>query len=86
MKKMIKKIKLNNIVSEEKLNVNLEAPSKKALIIPSGVSYNALAFDLEEPGYKFNGSSLVLTNIVNYDYFTIILYFFKIGPLILKFK
>ena len=68
MKKMIKKIKLNNIVSEEKLNVNLEAPNKKALIIPSGVSYNALAFDLEEPGYNFNGSSLVLTNIVNYDY------------------
>ena len=68
LKKAMKKIKLYDNVSEAKLNVTLESPSKEALVIPSGVSYNAMANNLESFNEKFSGKFIVLTQIVNYDY------------------
>lgn len=61
-------IKLPRKEYEDVLKVNLEAPSKEALIIPSGVSYNAIANSFNNAGLEYNGSYNVLMQIVNYDY------------------
>ena len=68
LKTAMKKIKLYDNNSEVNLNVKLPKPSKEGLVIPSGVSYNALCNNLEDFGEKFSAKFIVLSQIVNYDY------------------
>ena len=66
--KAVKKISLPRKTYENKLEVTLSKPCKDALIIPSGVSYNSLSFNLNELNETFSGKYLVLSHIVTYDY------------------
>lgn len=68
LKNEISKIKLSNKHYENKLNINLSEKSSEALVIPSGVSYNALASKFDENKFKYDGKMIVLSHIVNYDY------------------
>ncbi len=68
LKRAMGKIKLGNEHFDPILKPVFLKPQKEALIIPSGVSYNARANSLENLGYKFNGHYFVLAQIVNYDY------------------
>ena len=68
LKSAVSNIKLPRKEYENILIVNLESPSKEALVIPSGVSYNSLANSLDKMDLKYHGSYNVLMQIVNYDY------------------
>ena len=68
LKEAVKEIKLPRKSYEKVLQVKLSEDNKNALVIPSGVSYNSLSSNLENIDASFNGSAVVLTQIVNYDY------------------
>lgn len=68
LKKNLKKLKLSNKSYPIVLSVNFESPSKEALVISSGVSYNALTSNLSKINLNYSGKHLVLAHIVNYDY------------------
>lgn len=68
LKRQVKKIKLYDNSYENRLSANIKEPTKEALIVPSQVSYNALAGNLENVNEKLSGKYLVLSHIVNYDY------------------
>ena len=68
LKESLRKLRLNNISSEKVLAPRFEEKINEGLVIPSGVSYNAVAVNLDEYGIKYNGAFNVLTHIVNYDY------------------
>ncbi len=68
LKIAVSKIKLPRKEFVDILKVELAKPSKEALIIPAGISYNAYANSLDSLNLKYNGKYMVLTQIVNYDY------------------
>ena len=68
LKEVMKKVKLNKEKSESVLKPSFNEIENEALIIPSGVSFNALAVNLDKYGIKYNGAFNVLTHIINYDY------------------
>lgn len=68
LKEVMKKVKLNKEKPESVLKPRFNETENEALIIPSGVSYNAMAVNLDKYGIKYNGAFNVLTHIVNYDY------------------
>ncbi len=68
LKGAVRKIRLNNTVSEKVLAPRFEEKANEGLVIPSGVSYNAIAVNLDKYGVEYNGAFNVLTHIVNYDY------------------
>ena len=68
LKEAVKEIKLPRRKYEQVLDVKLEDIASNALIIPSGVSYNSLSSNLKELQEEVKGSSVVLCQIVNYDY------------------
>lgn len=68
LKQVIKEIKLPRKKYDKVLDVALADVSSSALIIPSGVSYNSLSSSLNIIDKKYNGSAIVLAQIVNYDY------------------
>ena len=68
LKETLKGIKLPRKDVKEVLDVQLEPKINHAIVIPSGVSYNATAASLEELDMKYNGKLLVLAHIINYDY------------------
>ncbi len=41
---------------------------RRAVVIPSGVSYNAVANNLDELDFAYKGSSVVLSHIITYDF------------------
>ena len=61
-------IKLPRKEYEDVLEVKMEAPAKEALVIPAGVSYNAVANSFNNVGLEYTGAYNVLMQIVNYDY------------------
>ena len=68
LKSAMKKLKLYKKSYNSCLEPKFEKPNKEALVIPSGVSYNALASNLELADTKYSGHYIVLSHIVNYDY------------------
>ena len=50
------------------LKVSYEPESIDGIIIPSGVNYNVKGVNLNNLGYKLNGSLYVVQHIINYDY------------------
>ena len=64
----VREIKLPRKSYEHVLDVKLSECKSSSLIIPAGISYNSLSFNLENINERFKGSALVLTQIVNYDY------------------
>ena len=68
LKGVLRKIRLPRKHQENKLVVSLDNVKNDALVIPSGVSYNAFAYNLKELGETFTGKYLVLSHIVTYDY------------------
>lgn len=68
LKSAVSNIKLPRKEFDDILEVELTSPSKEALVIPAGVSYNAYANSLDALNLKYNGKYMVLAQIVNYDY------------------
>ena len=68
LKGVLRKIRLPRKQQDNKLVVSLDNVKNDALVIPSGVSYNAFAYNLKELGETFTGKYLVLSHIVTYDY------------------
>lgn len=68
LKNSLKKINLPNNHFDPVLEAKFEKATKEALVIPAGISYNALANNLANIDSKFDGSCLVLSHIINYDY------------------
>ncbi|MBR6516700.1 MAG: hypothetical protein IKT40_07555, partial [Bacilli bacterium] len=64
----VRKIKLPLKKHQELLQIKKDDIKDEALIIPSGVSYNALSNNLECFNLKYNGKYAVLSQIINYDY------------------
>lgn len=63
-----KLIKLASKKPEETAEITEKESGSEALIIPSGVSYNALGSNLSSLGFETSGKLNVLTHIVNFDY------------------
>lgn len=63
---------LSLAIKEETPQFSLHIPEDgkgdMALIIPSGVSYNALATNLKDLGENFSGKLNIVSHILNYDY------------------
>lgn len=68
LKDSLKKLKMPNKYFDSILDVSLNSIKSEALVVPSMVSYNAMSSSLENFNQKFNGSHLVLSHIVSYDY------------------
>ncbi len=65
---IVDSIELNDTKYENKLKYDLRRKEDEAILIESGVSYNAIAFNYSQLGYKFNGSFFVLNHIIRNDY------------------
>ena len=68
LKDSLRKLKLYNETYESVLAPKFSELSNEALIIPSGVSYNALGNNLDKYGLEYSGKYAILAHIVNYDY------------------
>lgn len=68
LKGIIPQLQLGNEQYPSILKPEFNKVGKKAVIIPSGVSYNAIAFNVEQLGYQYKGTAAVLSHIVTYDY------------------
>jgi Zn-dependent M16 (insulinase) family peptidase len=68
LKDTLKGLKLPRKEVNNVLKVEIKPKSKHAIVIPSGVSYNAAGGSLEDIGLEYNGKLNVLAHIVNYDY------------------
>lgn len=64
----VKEIKLPGKRNELVLTAPKVEKSSEAIIIPSGISYNAVGTNLEKYGVSRTGKFFVLNQMVNYDY------------------
>lgn len=64
----LKLIELSGKKNEPVLKTLNAEKNAQALVVPSGVSYNALGNNLNNLGYQTSGKLSVLSHIVNYDY------------------
>lgn len=68
LKEECRNLKFRKVSIEKVLKPNFNEPKKEALVVPSGVSYNVIASNLEEMGHVFSGKDVVLSHILSYDY------------------
>ncbi|MBE6143298.1 MAG: hypothetical protein E7177_04875 [Erysipelotrichaceae bacterium] len=68
LKEECRNLKFRKVSIEKVLKPNFNEPKKEALVVPSGVSYNVIASNLEEIGHVFSGKDVVLSHILSYDY------------------
>ena len=68
LKKEVSLFELENKENIQSLDVSLNSKIKRALVIPSEVSYNAKTFNLAESEFEYDGALQILAHIVRYDY------------------
>ena len=68
LKEECRNLKFRKVSIEKVLKPNFNEPKKEVLVVPSGVSYNVIASNLEEMGHVFSGKDVVLSHILSYDY------------------
>lgn len=68
LKEALKKVKLPRREKINKLEVSLASKKIEAIIIPSGVSYNALTSSIFAHEKAFSGKLYILSHIVSLDY------------------
>lgn len=68
LKKEVSLFELESKENVQALDVCLNSKIKRALVIPSEVSYNAKTFNLEESNFEYDGALQILSHIVRYDY------------------
>ncbi len=64
----LEKIELKSARIQDKLVISLNKVNKKAIIIPSEVSYNVVANDLSKYDQDYNGHLRLISHICTYDY------------------
>ena len=67
-KAAMKALKLKKGPEDVALVPGKEGTSKKALLIPAPINYNALAGNMEDFGYKYNGVCPLICHIMRYNY------------------
>lgn len=68
LKKEVSLFELESKENVQALDVCLNSKIKRALVIPSEVSYNAKTFNLDESNFEYDGALQILSHIVRYDY------------------
>lgn len=68
LKKEVSLFELESKENVQALDVCLNSKIKRALVIPSEVSYNAKTFNLKESNFEYDGALQILAHIVRYDY------------------
>lgn len=68
LKKEVSLFELESKENVQALDVCLNSKIKRALVIPSEVSYNAKTFNLKESDFEYDGALQILAHIVRYDY------------------
>lgn len=68
LKKEVSLFELESKENIQSLDVSLNSKIKRALVIPSEVSYNAKTFNLAESEFEYDGALQILAHIVRYDY------------------